>query len=152
MMQVSISISGDRQLQTKLKRLGSSLYEFRAGMNDIGRNVARYYSVQGFTSQGGVFGAKWSPLAMRTILQKSKTYPGRPPLVRTGAMQNSFTFTAASQQVLIGNEMPYFKYHQSSAPRSRLPRRQMMGVNAPVKRMVRTILEAEVRRKIMTVR
>jgi phage gpG-like protein len=117
-------------------------------MNEIGSSAAKYYSNQGFNSQGGVFGSKWSPLARRTILRKSKTYPGRSPLVATGKMRDSFTYTASNRQVLIGNKMDYFKYHQSTLPRKKLPRRQTMGINSPIKQMIQGIVSAEVKRKI----
>lgn len=117
-------------------------------MNKIGDEAARYFANQGFSSQGGVFGARWSPLAKRTIVQKSKRFPGKSPLVRTGKMRDSFTYSASSRQVVIGNKMDYFKYHQSTLPRTKLPRRQMMGVNGPVRKMVQDIISDEIKLKI----
>lgn len=117
-------------------------------MEDIGDQAADYYANQGFNSQGGVFGSPWARLKTSTLLRKTKRYPGRPPLVATGAMRDSFTHVAGSQQVLIGNKVDYFKYHQSTAPRLRLPRRQMMGINVPISRMVKSTIEQEIRKKI----
>jgi phage gpG-like protein len=148
MLSIQIRITGSRELKQKLTRLSSSLYDLRGAMDQVGAETARYYSNQGFNSQGGVFGAAWSPLARRTIVQKSRKYPGRSPLVRTGKMRDSFTYTASSRSVLVGNKMDYFKYHQSTLPRKKIPRRQMMGVNAPVKKIVQDIITAEIKRKI----
>lgn len=148
MMNLQIKITGTRQLKQKLTRLGSSLYDLRSSMGKIGNEAAKYYSNQGFNSQGGVFGANWSPLARRTVLRKSKTYPGRQPLVATGKMRDGFTYSASARQVLIGNKMDYFKYHQSTLPRKKIPRRQTMGINNPIKNMIRDIIAAEVKGKI----
>jgi phage gpG-like protein len=148
MLELSIKIQGSKEVRAKLRRLGTSLYDLRSPMNEIGNQAARYYANQGMNSQGGVFGAAWTPLKRRTLARKSRTYPGRPPLVATGKMRDSFTFSASSKSVLVGNNAPYFKYHQSTLPRKRLPRRQMMGINAPVKKMVRDIISEEIERKI----
>ena len=145
---MQITITGTQRLRQKLTRLGSSLYDLRSAMSQIGNEAARYYSNQGFNSQGGVFGSAWSPLARRTVLRKAVKYPGRPPLVATGKMRDSFTYSASSRQVLVGNKMDYFKYHQSTLPRKRLPRRQMMAINDPVKRMITDIISKEVKSKI----
>lgn len=147
-MQVSIRITGTKEVQRKLRKLGPNLHNLRGAMEDIGDQAADYYANQGFNSQGGVFGSPWRRLKPATLLRKAKRYPGRPPLVATGAMRDSFTYVAGSQQVLIGNKADYFKYHQSTAPRTRLPRRQMMGINSPISRMVKSTIENEIRKKI----
>ena len=149
-MQLSIQITGTKDVQRKLRRLGPELTNLKGSMSEIGREAARYYSNQGFNSQGGVFGKAWTPLKRATTLRKARKYPGRPPLVATGKMRDGFTFTAGSNQVLIGNKVDYFKYHQSTAPRQKIPRRAMMGINAPIKQLVRTVIEAEIRKKIRT--
>lgn len=148
MLQFQVEIKGSKETRQRLKRIGTGLFDLRHSMNQIGSEAGRYYANQGFNSQGGVFGASWSPLARTTILRKSKKYPGRPPMVATGKMRNSFTYSASSRQVLIGNKVDYFKYHQSTAPRRRLPRRAMMGVNDPIKRMVRDVITKEIHGKI----
>ena len=148
MLSMSITISGTKKTQEKLKRLGSSLYDFKGAMGEIGAEGAKYYSNQAFASQGGVFGGRWASLSPRYAAIKAVLYPGRPMMVRTGKMQDSFTYAASSKEVLIGNSAPQFKYHQSTAPRSKMPRRAMMGVNDPVRKMVRTIIEADVRKKM----
>lgn len=148
MISMTVKISGTARVQQKLKRLGSSLYDLKSSMGEIGEMAAKYYSNQGFNSQGGVFGQGWSPLARRTMLGKAKKYPGRSPLVATGKMRNSFTYSASSKQVLIGNKMDYFKYHQSTLPRKKIPRRQTMGVNDPIRRMVSEIIKSEIKTKI----
>ncbi len=148
---MTIKVSGTADIHRKLKRLGTSLYDLRGSMMDIGNEVGKYYSNQGFNSQGGVFGAIWKPLTTSSRNQKAKKFPGRPPLVRTGKMRDSFTYVASNNQVLIGNSMDYFKYHQSTLPRNKLPRRQMMGVNSAVQRIIKERIQDDVKRKIQAV-
>lgn len=50
--------------------------------------------------------------------------------------------------VTIGNKMDYFKYHQSSAPRSKLPRRVMMSTGGNVKTIIGDIIQADIEGKI----
>lgn len=74
----------------------------------------------------------------------------RTPLV-TGhpdGMQFSFYANATSNSVTIGNTKPYFKYHQSTAPRKHLPRRQMLGINEDVISIVRQLAQAELGAKV----
>lgn len=148
MLAISIKVSGSQQTRDKLRRVGTSLYDLTFAMQDIGKNAAKYYANQGMNSQGGVFGAQWTPLKKRTIAQKAKKWGNTTPLVASGAMRDSFTYTASSRSVLIGNKAPYFKYHQSTLPRNKLPRRQMMGINDPIRQIIQKTINAEVKRKI----
>lgn len=145
---LTIKVSGTADIHRKLRKLGTSLTDLRISMMEIGDDTARYFSNQGFNSQGGVFGAVWKPLTRSTMNQKAKKYPGRSPLVRTGKMRDSFTYVASSRQVLVGNSADYFKYHQSTLPRNKLPRRQMMGVNSQIQKIIKERIEDDVRRKI----
>jgi len=147
-MNVSITITGTREVRAKIKKLGSSIYDLKSSMSVIGRQAADYYANQGMLSQGGVFGSGWKPLSARYAARKAKLYPGRPILVATGTMKDSFNYSATSTSVLVGNTAPQFKYHQSSEPRTKIPRRPMLGVNDQIKRMVREELTREITQKI----
>lgn len=151
MLSMEIRITGSADAVKKLDKFGSSLFNLRDAMNDIGEQAAHYYGNQGFLSQGGVFGAKWAPLSAKYAAKKAKMYPGRPTLVRTGKMLSGFRFSADDQSVLVTNRMPYFKYHQSTAPRSKIPRRATMGINSAIKRIVRDTVQEEVRKKLKAV-
>ena len=147
-MQISIKVKGSKEMVAKLNKLGIRLKDMSFAMGEIGAEAARYYSNQGFLSQGGVFGNKWKTLDRIYALRKAQKYPGRSPLVATGKMRDSFTFTASKNSVLVGNKMDYFKYHQSTKKRSRMPRRPMMGINDPIRQIVRDMITKDIKKKI----
>jgi hypothetical protein len=119
-------------------------------MRSIGQQAASYYSNEAFGSQGGVFGRPWPRLAQSTVRAKLKRYPAfvNLPLVASQTMKEGFTASYGRNQVVIGNSAPYFKYHQSSLPRHKLPRRQMIGINDPIRRIVRDAIKGDTERKI----
>jgi phage gpG-like protein len=144
-MQVIVTISGSKQLQRRLKNIDLGMHNLAPAFAKIGQQAADYYMTQGFLSQGGVFNHKWSPLNHSYAVRKAKTYPGRPPLVRTGKMLSGFRYQADNTSVTIGNRMPYFKYHQSTrADRHKMPWRPMMGINEDIKRIARTEIAASI--------
>jgi phage gpG-like protein len=154
MLNVDIHITGTADVIAKFKRLNLSLTDFKPIMEKVGSEVSKYYRGQVFASQGGVFGVKWPTTLAATTKYKLKHYPqyATTPLIRTGDMQNSFRFDADNNSVTISNPTPYFKYHQSSAARkSNLPRRQMMGINNPVKSIVRQIIDADIKAKLRSI-
>lgn len=152
MLTVTITVKGGDKVNSKLKRLGSSLYNFSDAMKLIGQQAGDYYSNQAFNSQGGVFGSPWPALSPRTLAAKIKLYPqfANVPLVATGTMKDSFEATTTRQSVVISNTAPYYKYHQSTLPRRKIPRRQMAGINAPIKRIVKMIIQDDIKKKIRT--
>lgn len=146
---ITIEVVGDKRIQERLKRLGSGMYQLDNAFRQIGQYLATYFGNEGFASQGSVFGLSWNRLNPTYSIWKSKHFPGRGPLVRTGKMQDSFTFHSGSQGVAITNTAPYFKYHQSQSARSKLPRRSMMGVNDRNKAMVAKLIREEIRLKLV---
>lgn len=148
-MNLTIQIKGGKEAQAKFQKLGQRLFIFTAAMDDIGNKLEDYYSNAAFLSQGGVYGNKWKRLQHATVVDKAKHYSGRPPEFRTGKMQSGFRHTSTSSSVKIYNRMPYFKYQQLGT--SRLPARQMIGVNSEVMKMIRDIIEKDVNKKLRSV-
>jgi hypothetical protein len=137
-MQVRVVVTGDKQLISKLTALGPKLSEFSAAFAILGKELTDYYAGKGFASQGGIFGESWKQLSPVYASKKGRNFPGRGILVAS----------ATPTTLTIGNDTPYFKYHQSTEPRSKMPRRASMGVNSEVKSIVKTVLEADIRNKI----
>jgi phage gpG-like protein len=145
-MQMRITINGTEKVIKKLKKL--SELNFEPEFNKIGEYLKQYYSGEVFLSQGGVFGKRWQPIADGTRKYKTKHYTGKGILERTGNMRKSFTFTATKDSVMVTNTATYFKYHQSSEPRTKLPRRVMIGYNSAIKNQVRSLLNDGVKRLV----
>lgn len=151
-MQVSVTITGAKDLKSKLKKLGPSLMLFQHAMGEIGKQGARYFQDVNFASQGGVVGYVWPRLSPKYSVWKAKHYPGRGPLVRTGAMQHAFDYSANSTSVHIQNLMPYAKYHDSTAPRTKMPYRPLTGVNEPIKNLIKDVIEKDIRNKLGSIK
>ncbi len=150
MISVSVTVQGTDKELAKLKSLGAKLYDFRGAMQDIGEEVTKYYSGQGFASQGGVFDNVWPSLSPVYAKLKAKNYPGRSVLVKTGRLQDSFRASSTSKSVVVTNTAPYMAYHQSTEPRSKMPYRPIMKVNDDVKSIVRQIIQEDVTQKLRT--
>lgn len=145
-MQITVTITGDKETRRKLQKLGQSLLMFDMAMRDIGEKLSDYYGNEAFLSQGGAFNSVWPRLQARTSRFKSSHYSGRPPEVRTGKMMAGFRYTAQTRSVRVYNRMPYFEYQNSGT--SRLPARQMIGKNKVVEQMVKDIIQKDIDRKI----
>jgi hypothetical protein len=111
----------------------------------IGEGGSKYFGGVAFDSKGSEFGKPWAELAMSTKIDKSKHWPGRPDLVRTGAMQNGFSFevqdenTVRLYNALEGN---YFDYHQLGT--EKMPQRVMIGVTDAFIEMARVAVSTQV--------
>lgn len=147
-LQVIIVVRGSDRVRAKLKRLKSGLYDFNNAMKEIGDKGSNYFAGQAWLSQGGVFGNKWQRLSSPYAQIKAGEYPGRGILEATGSMRKNFKSKNDQTSVLIYNKSPQFKYHQSTAPRRKLPRRQMIGNSRGFRSLVRDIIQRDIERKI----
>lgn len=156
---VHATITGTEQEIAKLQRFGVKLHDFSRAMQQIGDLAVKYYSTYPFNSNGGVFGTPWP--ALNPIYAKRKAvgvlhglnkgkdaYPGRNILVRTGVMQGSFIATPDQQSVTISNTAPYFKYHESTEPRTKIPYRPMLEINNDVKGIIEQVIKQDIQDKI----
>lgn len=147
-LSIQIKVNGSEEVRRKMVKLGSSLYDFSGAMDKIGKAGSKYFQGPAWLSQGGVFGNKWAELSTDYAGRKAKTYPGRGPLVKTGGMQKSFYHKSSKSSVIIGNKASQFKYHQSTLPRRKIPRRQMIGASDGFKKIVRDIMKEDIKNKI----
>lgn len=172
---VTIKVTGLPEINQKLQKLGRELYKMSDAMTAIGKRVVSYSENEVFTSQGGVFGHAWEPLSPVTLvargingveiedsaqasfaahLLKRRLKSGGAisrsirPLEDTGKMRHDFYFKAGNTMVEVGNKADYFKYHQSTDPRHRLPRRQMLGVNSDIENITKDEIQKDVRKKL----
>lgn len=143
-----LEVTGDAKLTAMLTGLSLDMRDLRPAMDEVGRSAVKTFSGPVFTSRGQFIGEAWPRLSDNYAAQKAKRYAGRPVLVRTGQMQRSFKHDADSTSVTIGNTDPKFKYHQSSASRSKIPRRAMIGIYQGLDSDVRNTIAAVIARKI----
>lgn len=132
-MYISWTIEGKQELSRKLQGVSLEMKNWRAPLDRAATNLLKVFSNDVFTTRGKAVGSTWAPLSPATIARKAR---GNTPLIETGRMQSSFTKEVHTDYAVIGNDTPYFKYHQSNQPRKRLPRRVMMRIGNRQKEMV----------------
>ncbi|MEO8483330.1 MAG: hypothetical protein ABI634_14045 [Acidobacteriota bacterium] len=132
---LQMSIDGD-VADVALVRLRGSLED----LTDFWRRYAApklYRDIaDNFDSEGGGVGG-WAPLSEDYAAWKAKHFPGRPILVRTGALKESLTFDGTSPGpegifdagkggLVIGTKLSYGKYHQRPTKSGRPPQRRFL--------------------------
>lgn len=133
MFRVSLTVEGvvivDRVLQ--------GIEERARDLGPVWPNVVQVFQgivAKAFDSEGGSTGAPWAPLTPSTNADRVRKGfpPAHPILQRSGKLRRALTIgegaaiissPTSMQYVVSQQETPYFKYHQSNAPRKRLPRR-----------------------------
>jgi hypothetical protein len=126
--QLSWEIEGDRQLSRVLIGMGTNLKDFSEPFGRSADYLQKTFSKDVFDTQGRAIGERWKRLSPATVAQKARLGFFLGPLIRTGHMRDNFQKIVSSNQAVIYNPTPYFKYHQSKAGRFRLPRRVMMAL------------------------
>ena len=150
MLGVTVNIKGDAEAMAKIAGIEGALQDFSKALEIIGDGMVHYFSNDVFASQGGMFGAPWAKLSTASLMQKAKHYRAyaNVPLIATGTMKSSFVAHTDPKHLTVTNTAPYFVYHQSSAPRSKLPRRQMMGIDQKMKDLIKATIEADIHSKL----
>lgn len=115
---IDAGIEGEVQLQRKLLVVADGVKDFKEPLRRIEEEVLKSFQ-DNFDARGGLFGG-WPPA--------KKDY-GHPLLEDSGAMRSNFQSRIGKDFVRLYNPTSYFVYHQSNAPRSKLPRRVMMKLD-----------------------
>ena len=95
---------------------------------------------ESFSSRGRSTGTQWAPLSPVYAAWKNSAYPGRPLLVLTGRMRESFDSNSRDliynrkqknyKMLTLGTRVPYAGYHQSGT--SKMPRRPLFVVSKEI--------------------
>ena len=120
-LKLSWKIQGEEQLSRKLKGLGGKVKNFKPEFKKSADFLSGFFSGEVFDSEGRAIGEKWPGGS------------GYHKLQRTGRMRRSFKTKSKKFSGEVYNAMDYFKYHQSSRPRGKLPRRVMMKLTNQLK-------------------
>ena len=117
-MDISVTLEGEQQVKRRLLIVANGITDFEEPLRNIGSELQKTFQLN-FAQEGAIFGG-WAA--------RKQDYPW-PILNKTGRMRQGFRQNLGKQELLISNVTPYFKYHQSNKPRSRLPRRVMMKID-----------------------
>lgn len=116
-MNLSITIEGEKQVSRKLGILDQRIQDFRTPLTKSVQYMLRIID-RNFDMSGGLFGG-WAP---------RKDNNPWPLLQKSGRMRGGFIDEVRQTEAIIGNNISYFRYHQSNKPRYKLPRRIMMMI------------------------
>lgn len=141
---ISFDIDGDRELSRKLHGMLGAVSDWspvwKTISTDWSTTMARKFDTEGAheagTAADGTPNPAWAPLSAKYAAWKRRQYPGMGILQRTGklrkaAVDPATTITPTSLRLTVGS--PYAIYHQSSRPRTKLPRRAFASLTAKQK-------------------
>jgi phage gpG-like protein len=136
LVRISIDSFGESQLSREILRVSEHAENMVPAFNAV-RDLFYKLEKEQFES-GGKYspGGAWAPLAQGTI--DAKVRAGLPPdiLVATGRLKASLTtsgdadakYETTADSMTIGSNVPYGMFHQSTQPRTRLPRRPPVSI------------------------
>lgn len=136
MLELSWSIEGEVQLKRVLEKIGKEVKDWTPAFEEASMKLQNIFSDDVFRTEGGAIQEKWEPLKPQYLAAKLKQGYPADILIKRGLMKESFTRNVQKDQAVIENLSPYFKYHQSKSPRTKLPRRVMMKLGNPQKEIV----------------
>lgn len=153
MTQVSVTVMG---ADVVLERIGAiqERIEDLAPALSIVADLLEAQVAQNFKTQGVHSGSRWAVLAPTTVLARTKRTgyygqrsptggagPTSPVLVWSGRLRRSFAKGGVahvrqitSSTLIWGSGVRYGVFHQSTAPRTRLPRRAPLSFRDPFQR------------------
>jgi phage gpG-like protein len=138
-----LEIAGEVQLDRGIARFADGVTDYAPIWPVIEDDFYALEKDQ-FNSQGAEGGVNWPALSPAYAGWKEAQFPGMPILQRTGDLYSSLTNPSDANAVhreerkvlTLGTRVPYAIYHQSPAPRKRLPRRPEIMLNEAFKRAV----------------
>lgn len=135
-MRLQISIGGQMELSRVLLNISQAVQDWTPAFEQSAEDLVEILSYDVFETEGGAIDEEWTPLSLAYAKRKEKLYPDKGILDATGTMRESFLSQSDATSLKIWNAAEYFKYHQSSAPRSVMPRRVMMKLTENLREVV----------------
>ena len=135
-MQINFVVDGQVQISRVLLGVSAAIQDWTPALSQSAEDLIEIFSYDVFETEGGAIDEAWAPLSPAYEVQKERHFPGQNILTASGLMRDSFTSMIDSTSLTIGNSAEYFKYHQSSAPRTKMPRRVMMTLTENMREMV----------------
>jgi phage gpG-like protein len=118
----------------------ASIKDFSEPLRLWGVYLTEVYA-PGQINRGGM-PVKFVPLSPRYARWKALHYPGRPILIRTGAMQRGYTFKSTATRLTVDNRQPYWIYHQTGT--RKMPARKVFQLDEEDYRLLRTMIKDHV--------
>lgn len=130
MFQLQFDVMGDQQVVRGFSRFAESVKDLSEPFKQIVQDFHEIEKKQ-FDSEGGYGSGGWQPLASSTIEQKQRQGWPLKIMVRTGDLRDVMTGGRSGYEDIQPLELKimmlaYGKYHQSTAPRTKLPRRPLI--------------------------
>jgi len=122
---LQVTIEGEKQVSRRLLILVDGVTNYTEPLYKINGELHKTFQMN-FSQRGSLFGG-WAP--RKPQFRQGVRVDTWPLLQKTGGMRKSFRSTLGSEELVIRNVSPHFKYHQSNKPRRRLPRRVMMKID-----------------------
>lgn len=123
---LSVEVEGIEEVSMMFSTAGKKAENMHEPLQNSSSMMLKTFDMN-FNSHGKELGEPWQ--------RRKQGYPW-PMLEKTGLMKESFDSVVTNDFVVLFNTVPYFKYHQSSAPRKRLPRRVMMKIDEERRRKI----------------
>ena len=123
LLRISYTVEGEKQVQSLIKFTGKDLSDYTEPLTNSNQLLLRAWDIN-FDKKGSELGSPWK--------KRKKSYSW-PILQKTKAMRKGFKSELLGginkTSSKLWNTVSYFPYHQSSAPRNKLPRRIMMKID-----------------------
>lgn len=122
-IKLDIRVDGDNILREALVNVGEKLEDFTEPLRGAGQLLLDDVR-RNFDTEGGYVGG-WVPLSASTIADRKRLGFGPGPILhRTGRYKRSFKAVVNKRRMVIDAwGVKYHKYHQSTKPRTKIPRR-----------------------------
>lgn len=124
---VDIELEGIKEISAEIglmpKRIGNLTEPLRRSVDEIQQSIQTNFDRRGSLFESG----GWKP---------RKDNKKHPLLEKTGKMRNNFDDITRKTEAMIFNNTPYFRYHQSNKPRTKLPRRVMMKIDEKTRNFI----------------
>ncbi|WP_210161261.1 phage virion morphogenesis protein [Bradyrhizobium sp. ORS 285] len=128
-----MELQGEVQLSRVLQGVSATVKNWRPAFEKSGEQMVDFFSEDVFDTEGAAVDDPWAALNPDYEKRKQKKYPDAGILQATGLMRDSFVSQPSAMSLIVRNTAPYFKFHQSNQPRTRLPRRVMMKLTENIR-------------------
>ena len=126
-LNLNAKVDGKNRISARFNDIERGLKNFREPLTEANKYMLGEID-KNFNAEGGVVTKKWTKLSPKYETIKKRKYGDVGILHATGRMRAAFKSKIDRKKVVISNTAEYFEYHQSSAPRRKLPRRVMLDI------------------------